>query len=650
MPQIQVPGIGTVDADGFAEEQTMQRILAAIQNDSRGGTAASGGVQGLDRASKQTMRSILGLGRSSSSAGQQVDSAGRAISDSGQKIAQANLSYARSVGLSTRNAAAALERGPLEMITTAGAKFKDIMLNISEGLGAGVGGAVAAFTEIGAVIGGATIGDLNKMGEEFRKAQNAGALFGGSMVQFRALTVASGLSMSQFNTVLQKSGNELAMFGGTTSTGAQEFAQANNRLIQNHGESMLRMGVSFEEMGSRTAEFMAMVTESGVNFFEAGYDVNALATSVQQLTVRQKALAAINGTTLEQEREKMRQQRKDAQMNAIMMGLSAEQRTSVQELSAQFPQATQFIKEFVAFGGPVSKEGAMQQAMMGATTDAIGQTLTAIQQGADPKAAMDSLRAMSENSGAIAAETEAMADLVKLGVAGSTNSFVQMAEKNFNQQFELSNKLRAGVVEQTLAEFETGVSGGLKSIKEAVDPTTEALVAMNKNQQLFSNALSESYTNLYGSNGFGYSLGTANDVLEGLIGTIRGATRILGGAGTEGTGTLTNVIPGSTQPAVTPRTMGTADATGLDKYLRDFTNAFATQYETTVTDDIEQNKKLIAQNQAMLDKMDQESADAKALQAKIDVLIQQNEKIIANTKNTANAASNTNATLANAIP
>jgi len=198
----------------------------------------------------------------------------------------------------------------------------------------------------------------------------------------------------------------------------------------------------------------------------------------------------------------MRMQRKDAQMNAVLLGMSQKEREAVQALSAQFPQATQFIKEFVAFGGPVTKEGNMQAAMMGTLTTEIGNTITAVKNGQSVPGALGTLENLAASSPQIAAETKVMADMVKLSIAGSTNTVVQMAEKNFNAQFELMNKTQAGVVTNVLQSL----TPGLDRFKNAADAASETVTGLNKAFQTGKISISQIAEAVYRSDKGGAAL------------------------------------------------------------------------------------------------------------------------------------------------
>lgn len=526
MPVIDVPGLGQVQADNFASEQTLNRLVDAVNNMNQG----TGGVQSIFAAvagdSKRAARDLKQLGQAADNTKGSMEDNARAAETLTKRNMQASngfASFSRKMSSVSFESPITAFRTGLEKITDAveGNAGKIITGFTAVGALAGPGGAAAglalgtlftASTTVAGVLGGVLLGDLEKMSTEFGKAQQSGALFGNSMLNFRNIASNSGLTMAQFSNVITKNSEAMSAFGGTTTQGAQEFARANSLLIRNHGQELRRIGVSYEEMGMRTADFIATLVESGVPIYENGVATEDVARRTKELAVQQKTLAAINGTTIDQEKEKQRMQRKDAQMNAVLMGLNEKEREVVQQLSAQFPQATQFIKEFVAFGGPVTKEGNMQAAMMGTLTNELGNTITAVKGGQDVKGAIDSMKRLSEVSPAIQAETRAMADLVKLSIAGSTNSVVQMAEKNFNAQFELMNKTQSGVVKNVLEMLTPEFDG----FKNANDAASDAVIGLGTAAQNSSKAISQVFEAAYRSDiGGGTIRGMSNIAVGG---------------------------------------------------------------------------------------------------------------------------------------
>jgi len=559
LPTIDIPGIGSVQADNFASEQTLNRLVEAVNNQ----TTGAGGLNSIFAAvagdSKRAARDIQQLGQSASTTSRVTDEASQSVkglSRSSMNVTAAFSSVAS--GLGNINIEA-----PASSLTGAINKAGEMIGNAGTGLGIALAGTgniitgavVAAAGKVGdlALAGlGTALGDIDKMGTEYRKAANNGALFGQSMLNFRTFAHTSGLTMQQFGNVLEKNREAVSQFGMATTEGANQFSLANSRVIRDYGNSFQRMGMTFEDIGNNTAEYLAAIAEGTPGVYTTAVSMADVAKGAFDLATQQKALAAINGTTIEQEKEKMRMQRKDAQMNAVLLGMSQKEREAVQALSAQFPQATQFIKEFVAFGAPVTKEGNMQAAMMSTLTTEIGNTINAVKGGADLKPSLETLKNVAGSSSAIIAETEAMADLVKLGVAGSTNSFVQMAEKNFQTQFELMNKVNAGVVDNVLAELNVTAGGAIGNFKNAIDPAAEAA------NQLTS-AFQEGFTSISSLLDAFYRSDTGRNVLNTVANAVTAPAQVLQAAAVGiGTGTEAAGVAG---PNITAASRGRLEQT-----------------------------------------------------------------------------------------
>jgi len=520
LPTIDVPGIGAVQADNFASEQTLNRLIDAVNNQ----TTGAGGIQSIfATVAGDSRRAAADLKRLSSSTTTQskvTDETSSSVQNLGRSSAGVSAAFS-SVANSLNNVNIEAPASSLgQMFDKAAGLVKDggvaLGLAVTAGAGPVAGALTVAATQIGGVLVsalGVALGDIDKMGTEYRKAANNGALFGQSMLNFRNFAQTSGLTMQQFGNVLEKNREQVSVFGMATTEGAAQFSNANARVIRDYGDAFQRMGFTFEEIGSNTAEYLAAIAEGTPGVYNNAVTLDEATKGAFDLAVQQKALAAINGTTIEQEKEKMRMQRKDAQMNAVLLGMSQKEREAVQALSAQFPQATQFIKEFVAFGGPVTKAGNMQAAMLPTLTGAISDTITTIQGGGDVKPSLEALQQIAKSSGAIISETEGLADLVKLQIAGSTNSIVLMAADNFQAQFELMNKVNSGVVDNTLAELKTRADGSIGDFVNAIDPAAEAANQLTK-------AFQEGFVSLSGLLEAFYRTETGRNVLNTVANTV----------------------------------------------------------------------------------------------------------------------------------
>ena len=569
MPQIEVPGVGTVFADGFAEESTMQRILNVLQasdnaNSPEAMQRLAGAAQSASVSTRRASQQLDGLGSDANAASGAI----------GGLSASAD-NYNRRMATSSRNAE--------QLVRTLGespyAITKTVVETMGQGIGSlfnaigGAGGKAAAAlgmvgetaTMFGSFIAGQLIGELEKTNNAFINVQKNGALLGGSLLNLRILSSTAGLTMEQFSGVVAKAGGSLAMFGGTTTEGAREFARANQNFVLRYQDTMLRLGIGFEEMGIRTAEFMEAMVLAGQNMYEMGYNTDDVADATATLAMQQKQLAAFNGTTIEQEKERQRLARRDAQLNIAMSGLNAEQQESIRQLTGAFPELQQFIKETVAFGGPISKDALMQQSLMGSTTDAIQATLNQIQSGVDPEGAIGALARMRETSGAIADELANQREIGLLAIAGSTNNLVQMAAENFQTNLERSGKLSAGVFEQIQSDF--------TAVQSATDAATTAVVNMTKSMQMFSVAVSGAIVTLLGNDTFMKLVSLPTDAIADIAMAISPAatTADLTGASAAQTG---EVVANMNPP-------------GLAQAIAQATEAFGLQPEATATDAVD---------------------------------------------------------------
>jgi hypothetical protein len=287
----------------------------------------------------------------------------------------------------------------------------------------------------------------------------------------------------------------MAVFGGTTLEGSREFARANRILVDQYGTDLLRAGLTFQDMGVATADFLANLKESGEGFNQVAVSSSSIADGTAKLAMQQKQLAAFNGTTLEQEREKQRAARKDAQLNMVMMGMDAKQRVAVQQLTQTFPQFRQFILESVAFGGPIRKETLMQQQLMGTTTGILTNTLKQVQAGSlDGSAAIKMIQDLSKDNPKIRAELQNQAQIGILSIAGSQNSLVATAGQNFQAQFEIVTKSLADVgrlIQQDVEAFE--------KLRSNMDPLTDAITTITKDMQTAQINFSRAVTGAFGT-------------------------------------------------------------------------------------------------------------------------------------------------------
>lgn len=469
-------GTEQVVLDNAATEETLQRLVQVAES---GFGATGANLNALDRAAQRNQRSqnknadavdeATDQTRSFSSGLRDATTSGltfaRTIDRSGARMAQGMRTLSNSPFMVADTMVNIMDRmgqdapSILKMVGIAGAgAVAGATLSIGDALegaitGLGIAAAATIAPALTGILGGMFVRVLKDTTENFTTLQKNGAILGGSLTEARLAAHGAGLTLGQFSNVMGRAGAEMSMFGGQTRRGAQLFGDLNKAVTTGQtGRQLLQLGIGFEDMGLRTAEMIAHLAESGISFENNAVAVSTARDRVVELARQQKALAALNGTTIEQEKEKQRMARKDAQLNAIMLGMGDKERQGLQQLTSQFPQFSNFIKETVAFGGPVSKGALMQQAQMGATTEALGNTIQQILAGGG-QGAIDAFKQLQASSPALQADLANQAELVKLSLV-SQNEFIQTAQGNFQSQFEIFTKANQQTMQSIVDDFE----------------------------------------------------------------------------------------------------------------------------------------------------------------------------------------------------
>ena len=512
MASADVPGIGTVFIDGVAEEATMQRILAAIQQqDSGGGAGPQVNAAGIN----QVNRGFINLAKQSKSAGDSVSSGGNTAYQGMMKAGMAGRSFSQQLGRAsgrlvrsfetasespfgfakalTNVAADLASQGKiagLAMGAVGGAIVEDLLGDITElgpGIGAAIGFAVpGAVTTATAAIAGFIFEKLDATSKAFNTVAQSGAILGGDLMQFRLAAHSSNLTMAEFNGVMSKAGDSMSMFGGQTLRGAREFARSNQALTNEFSTPLLQMGYSFEDMGVATAEMMERFTLSGMSFDQLAVRTREVAAAAFEQAQQQKVLSALTGRSIEQQKAAQKAQRQDAQVQAAIARLGPQQQQQVEQLISAFPHLKGAILDQVTFGGAVSKEAMMQLSQFPNAVASVQGAVDGIKDGSG--IAIDAFKAQAANSEAIRAEYLEGADMVAQLGRFSSNQFVKTAEAMIIPQQEMMAKAISDTVNKVVDDMKILAAGG--------GAATKALIEQQKAQRELNMQISTGVTGL----------------------------------------------------------------------------------------------------------------------------------------------------------
>ncbi len=460
MPTIDVPGIGSVFADGFAEESTMQRILGAIQGQENGG-GATVTTQRTQSAITQLGSTVQKTGASVQDGGQRATSGLMMVGPAAQRLSSNLTASSRSLSQSFESAAqapfafantvvqmGAKIAGDSKLLTTAigavgGVAMADLFGQdgpIAKTVAAALGGTAGALfgdatTTALAGIAGFLFEKLNATTDAFFKVQSTGAILGGSLIQLRTNAHASNLTMAEFTNVMAKNSEQMASFGGQTIKGAREFARANQRLTQLHGQELLQLGVSFEDMGMATSDMMQQFARSGIAIEQAGVNTREFAQATRNQITQQKIVAALTGRSIEQQKQAERAQRKDAVVQASLQRMAPEQRAEMERLISAFPHLKDAILDQAVFGTATSAEALRQVSVFPTAMNGIAGAVDDITAGIG--GAGDAFVKSAEFSDEIKAENLAAGDMIATLGRFTSNALIKTATDSFVPMQEL---------------------------------------------------------------------------------------------------------------------------------------------------------------------------------------------------------------------
>jgi len=504
LPVINVPGIGDVYADGFAEEQTMQRILMALSDGNNANSAEA--QQNLASASNTAAGSVIGLGNASRKTGSDTKVAGQTAGQGLRAAGQAGFGFSTMMSRQSRNLSNSvknLESQPFAigtaiagLVSEAGSAITKFVPNIL----AKAAGMVAVG---GAAIAGFIFEKLNATASAFQKVQQSGAILGGSLLELRLNAHGANLTMSEFGNIMARNGEAMASFAGGTTRGAREFARANQALTQLHSRELLQLGYSFEDMGMATADMMQQFALSGIAIQRSGIHTTEFANATMNAVRQQKIMAAVTGRTIEQQKAAERALRRDAQVQAAIQNLGPAMQTQIKSLIASVPQMKDVILDQVMSGQLMHKNSLIMAGMAPETVEQMRSTVNAIKNGALDGDAAKFFKGISANSDIIKQETKNMGEFTNLSRFVSGNEFLNLAKSTFTQQQDLMT----AAINATIKDIGQDVA----RVKTAIDPMTESLIDLTVQNRELGMSLSKLTTGMLANSSF---------LIKGLTGLI----------------------------------------------------------------------------------------------------------------------------------
>lgn len=543
MVQVAIPGFGVVDADNVATESTLQRIAGLLGSANNANSAqaqaklagsanqAAAGLGKIQSATGNTNSSLNGLGAQAGVTSGKISAFGKNASAAGSSMIK-SLERSVTAGGDSMSATFAL-------IKDGGQNFAKVFKGIPL-----IGGLASAFA--GGL--GLAIGVLERTTKEFEIMQQAGGLFGGSMLQFRDAAHNAGLTLTQYNSVMKANAAAMSLFGGGTIDGAKEFGKL-SKAITDNAKPFLQMGVSFEQMGQRTADYMERQLMLGLAEDRRTMSVDEQSKQVLSLTKQQKMLAAFNGTTLEQEREKQKAALRSVDLQAVVAGKSEKDRDRISNVYNQIlstfgeAQAKAYLEQ-QAFGTVVTKQSALTLNQNQAQASIIQQLDRFAQSNSN---AADQTAFFQQQIGAsgdaLKKDQLGNANLALLGLAGGANAAIDVARASLIKNTELLAKSNAEIDKKIKKDMEA---------MAATDGVTKGMIALKQASQQFQQAVTSATSALMGTKGFQKSVETLGTAAEVAAKFLNKLSRGEAGFGTSAPVPDGTTVPGAINPSGTP--------------------------------------------------------------------------------------------------
>ena len=536
--QINIPGIGNIVADNAATEETLQKILAAMQGKGgAGGGGATGGGQMSakslkeqeketearkknTKASEESTKQTKSSGAAAEAASKYVKGLGDGLKVGIPQVGNALIGFGRTMAQTAAAVATSfatsydqMAENPIQAAATmmatnidlAGAAAKTL-IDVGAGLGKAASGLLGPFSAAGAGFVDAVSASAKAavdfattvlkmandvMAKEFQKSADAlkgytkaGASFAGGMIEMRNVAHDSGLGIKQLTAAVTASSEEIRLSGLTQADGARMMAQGMKGLTTTIGKSgsnlrdeMLAMGYSYEEQAQIVAQYGAQMKASGI-------DVRNLAPAELARQTKDYAtnLKVISDITGQDAKKLMEKARADSMRGALMGKLDKDQQKA-------FKDAHATLMTLGPEAGPKMQQALMQMLAGGTVTDPV-----------------------------IAGNAEAM-ELIKKTAAGVTSGNQDMITTTQSGAAEFADKMRAEgeTATSTAALMSSSFSGVGKEMatfqdsvrstsqlqvdaaqvskdaaikqSEAVDPMTESYKKLTGSMQTFQNQM-----------------------------------------------------------------------------------------------------------------------------------------------------------------
>lgn len=386
---ISIPNIGNVVAENAATEETLLKLLKAMEKIGGGSGDAKKAQEDLNKLKKEEAdltkkqnKSTSDLTDEQKRAKEETEKFKTQLKDTGNNFvnfvgnvgkaaisltAQFATAY-QSIANNPIGAAAGIINTGIDLVNQ-GTKVATGLVGMIPFVGQGLKQAADAAADLAAALA-KTANDI--MAAEFKKSvaqltqyTKAGASFAGGMIEMRNVAHDAGVSMDVMGKAAAAAGSDIRTMGLSQGEGAKAVGNALKALATTTNgagrslrDELLAMGYSYEEQGALAAQVMANQRAAGITRKMSDEE---LAQTTRAYAKDLKVLADITGKDAKKAMEEAQKKSMEAD---IMAQLSPEEAKKFQAAYAAMPDyAKKGFLEYVSSGGAAITDQATNIAM-----------------------------------------------------------------------------------------------------------------------------------------------------------------------------------------------------------------------------------------------------------------------------------------------
>ncbi len=335
--KVEVPGIGEVIAENAATESTLREIAKLLGGSSgsnsqqNSGGGADAGVGGLGKNAKKAGDNIKDMGGHAKTAGERLSEIGHGLG---------NLLMA-SIGAVVGGFTNLAKFG-----FSSGNSLRDLA------------GTIPLFGETIAPF----VGILDDQMNMFRQSASVGANFNNNMFDLNRAAASAATPVAEFAQLVGENSQQLKMFGGSVTDGAQRFGRLSKEFRQSSvGMDLMAMGFTTQELNENLIQFSTIQQMSGRRQRMTDRE---LREGTGQYLMELDKLTKITGMSRKEAEAAMQQQLNDVRVQMAISEMSTDQGIAFNNnLAAAGNVSDEFKAALVDMADGVANDPMTQQLM-----------------------------------------------------------------------------------------------------------------------------------------------------------------------------------------------------------------------------------------------------------------------------------------------